>query len=98
MQATPLMSLISASPLRDGVRLLVRRDHHLDPPVALPARLGGLGALRARFAEGARRDPLRRRSRLDERVTHRLHPALAEREVVGVLAAWVRVAVDAHDD
>src|SRR3954471_977331 len=72
-------------------------DQHFDAPIALPAFLRGVAALEPHFAEGSRRDLAGGHPGAPQRLANGVHSALAERLVVLVAAAWIRVAVDAED-
>src|SRR4030095_14634690 len=69
-------------------------DEHLDPSVLLPARLGGLGALRPRLAEGAHADPGCGNALGHHGRSHRFRTTRAELLVIWRGAARVRVAVE----
>ena len=69
-------------------------DQHFDSPLALRALLGGRIAHEPIRTERAGLDPIRRHPRLNQRVTNRRDPALAQRQIILIGALPICVAGD----
>src|SRR5205814_5649803 len=88
------MRPVAKTPRTMVVMLATSTDQHFDSPVALPALLGLVAALRPVLAEGAGLDLVARHADVHQRLTNGIDATLAERLIVRSAAARVRVAVD----